>query len=405
MLFFFITCCSFIIFFYKSLSLKPLPSWACEMRMLSLWCWKDFSLLSLLTESIKSSRFFASEKMMSFKKRTLQISSKTVVHQNVNELSSPSSSEIMSILDLPELVLECILEKLPPEGLCSMATVCSSLRDRCMSDHLWEKHMNQKWGRIIGPAAYREWQWHIATRKDFCFNQAKPKGFFNYPSQLWLLSLVRSNLKNRRTKRKNYPPVDSVMSWYLALESGKFWFPAQVYNRENGHAGFMLSCYDAELSYNGKTDTFQARYPPHGNRAVAVESSVTWDRLRAPPVDTPPHGLHISDCLSELHPGDHIEIQWRRNKKYPYGWWYGVVGHLETCDGNSNYCRCHESDTVVLEFNQYIPGSRWRTTTLSRKDHREGGNEADGFYGGIRNLQRNEEISTWQKLWPTEILE
>lgn len=61
------------------------------------------------------------------------------------------------------------------------------------------------------------------------------------------------------------------------------------------------------------------RYPPHGNRAVAVESSVTWDRLRAPPVDTPPHGLHISDCLSELHPGDHIEIQWRRNKKYPYG--------------------------------------------------------------------------------------
>ncbi|XP_027080008.1 F-box protein At2g26850-like [Coffea eugenioides] len=404
MLFFLITCCSFIIFFYKSLSFKLLPLLACEMRLLSLWCWKDFSLLSLLTKSIKSSRFFASEMMMSFKKRTLQTSSKTVVHHNADELSSPSSSEIMSILDLPELVLECILEKLPPEGLCSMAAVCRSLRDRCMSDHLWEKHMIQKWGRIIGPAAHREWQWHIATRKDSCFNQATPKGSFNYLSQLWPLSLVRSSLRNRITKRKNSPPVDSVMSWYLALESGKL-FPAQVYNREHGHVGFMLSCYDAELSYNPRTDTFQARYPPHGNRAVAVETDVTWDRIRAPPVDTPPHDLHISDCLSELHPGDHIEIQWRRNKEFPYGWWYGVVGHLETCDGNSNYCRCHESDSVVLEFNQYTPGSRWRTTTLSRKDHREGGNEADGFYGGIRNLQRNEEISTWKKLWPTEILE
>lgn len=25
------------------------------------------------------------------------------------------------------------------------------------------------------------------------------------------------------------------------------------------------------------------------------------------------------------------------------GWWYGVVGHLETCDGDANHCRCHYS--------------------------------------------------------------
>lgn len=28
---------------------------------------------------------------------------------------------------------------------------------------------------------------------------------------------------------------------------------------QNGHVGFMLSCYDAELSYDSRTDTFQAR--------------------------------------------------------------------------------------------------------------------------------------------------
>jgi len=60
---------------------------------------------------------------------------------------------------------------------------------------------------------------------------------------------------------------------------------------------------------------------------------------------------------------------------------------------------------VVLEFNQYNPGSRWRRTTVRRKDHREEGNEADGFYGGIRKLYKNDEIATWKRLWPKEILE
>jgi hypothetical protein len=46
---------------------------------------------------------------------------------------------------------------------------------------------------------------------------------------------------------------------------------------------------------------------------------VQWDRVRAPPVDTLAHDLHTSDCLHELRPGDHIEIQWRRNKEFPYG--------------------------------------------------------------------------------------
>jgi len=328
--------------------------------------------------------------------------------KNKNFYSKVENHEItsdMSVLDLPDLVLECILERLPTEGLCRMAGVCSSLRERCISDHLWEKHMKNKWGRIISPAAYREWQWHIASRKGSIFsNQGKQRGLMGYLTLLWPTALIRSSFGNI-SKKKDFPPVGSIMSWYLALESGNFWFPAQVYNRENGHVGFVLSCYDAELSYDRRSDTFQARYPPHGRRASTIETGVTWDRLRAPPVDTSPHDLHISDCLNELRPGDHIEIQWRRNKEFPYGWWYGVVGHLETCDGNANYCRCHDSDTLVLEFNQYTRGSRWRTMSINRKDHREEGNEADGFYGGIRRLKSNEEISVWKKLWPAEVLE
>lgn len=62
-----------------------------------------------------------------------------------------------------------------------------------------------------------------------------------------------------------------------------------------------------------------SRYPPHGRRASTIETGVTWARLRAPLVDLSPHDLHVSGLLNELQPGDHIEIQWRRNKEFPYG--------------------------------------------------------------------------------------
>lgn len=62
------------------------------------------------------------------------------------------------------------------------------------------------------------------------------------------------------------------------------------------------------------------------------------------------------------------------------------------------------ADTVILEFNQYSLGSRWRRAVVDRKHHREEGNESDGFYGGIRKLCDKNEISTWRRLWPTDML-
>ncbi|XP_043810117.1 F-box protein At2g32560 isoform X2 [Manihot esculenta] len=376
LLYFLITCFSFI--FLKSLPHKPLPSWATEVRLLSLWFWKELFLFPYF-ESLKVTLFRASKIPSKISIKRMTLSSHGKLENPVDETGE------MSILDLPELALDCILERLSPAGLCSMAGVCTSLRERCISDHLWERHMKKKWGRIIGPSAYREWQFHIASSKDFgSCKLSKQKSLRKLLSIVWPSSWMKSKddkLNNDNSfKHSSSLSVDSIMSWYLAIESGRFWFPAQVYNRENGHVGFMLSCYDAELSYDPQTDTFQARYPPHGRRAIAIETGVQWDRIRAPPVDTSPHDLHISDCLNDLRPGDHIEIQWRRNKEFPY-------------------------DTVVLEFHQYTRGSRWRCTMINRKEHREEGNEADGFYGGIRKLKSKEEISRWKQLWPREILE
>ncbi|KAJ8751606.1 hypothetical protein K2173_016857 [Erythroxylum novogranatense] len=396
-----ITCFSFLFLFKSLLSLKPLPPWASDVLLLSqLFCKElvPFSNLASIKNTLSKSLYITRISSRLPLKR-MALTSNTYIQKNEDENGG------MSVLDLPELALECILERLPPAGLCNMAGVCTSLRERCTSDHLWGRHMKQKWGEIIGPAAYREWQWYLATRKDFSScKQGNQKGLMKLLSMVSPISWIRSKV-DVDSKHSCPLPVDSIMSWYLALENGRFWFPAQVYNRQNGNVGFILSCYDADLSYDPRTDSFQARYPPHGRRAVAIEDNVPWERLRAPPVDTSPHDLHITDCLNDLRPGDNIEIQWRRNKEFPYGWWYGVVGHLESCDGNETFCRCHGSDTVVLEFHQYTPGSRWRQTIIDRKDHREEGNEADGFYGGIRKLYNNEEISKWKQLWPSEVLE
>jgi len=61
------------------------------------------------------------------------------------------------------------------------------------------------------------------------------------------------------------------------------------------------------------------RYPPHGPWTIVVEEGVHWEILRSPPLDTPAHDLYLSDCLDKLQPGDHVEVQWRRNKDFPYG--------------------------------------------------------------------------------------
>ncbi|XP_059668305.1 F-box protein At2g26850-like isoform X2 [Cornus florida] len=381
MFFFLISFCSFI-----------LLSWKSGMRLLSLpWFWREVS--SLLLSWFGKSRF-----AIDFFRVSIDIPSMNkAACSRVGDLEE--NEEASCLLDLPELALECILERLSPAELCTMARVCSSLRDVCTSDHLWEKHMKQKWGKLIGDAAYREWKYHNATRKRTThLDSRKRKGLLRYIPSLWIKPKLRCVIDQGSSLS-----VDSIMDWYLSLESGRFSFPAQVYNRENGHIGFMLSCYDAAISYDSCTDTFRARYSPLGGHTI--EENVEWKRLRAPPVDTPAHVLHVSDCLNDLKPGDHIEIQWRRNKEFPYGWWYGVVGHLDSCSGNIIHCRCHSSDTVILEFKQYTPASRWSLAVINRKDHREVGNEVDGFYGGIRKLYREEDISMWLHLQPLSVLE
>lgn len=44
-----------------------------------------------------------------------------------------------------------------------------------------------------------------------------------------------------------------------------------------------------------------------------------------------------------------------------------------------------------------------RRIKLSRKIYGEQGDRIGGFYGGIRKLQSQEEIETWEKLLPRQV--
>ncbi|GMN57718.1 hypothetical protein TIFTF001_026823 [Ficus carica] len=117
-------------------------------------------------------------------------------------------------------------------------------------------------------------------------------------------------------------PLDSVMDFCLALESANFWFPAQFYYKQ--------------VSYVSQTNTFRARNFCQGWGTPGEESNIEWDRIRAPSIDIPPFMPHVSGCLHDLKPSDHIEIQWKSHLDLPFSWCYGLIGHLELCDTNQN---------------------------------------------------------------------
>lgn len=49
-----------------------------------------------------------------------------------------------------------------------------------------------------------------------------------------------------------------------------------------------------------------------------IEKDIHWDRLRKPPHNTFLVDFYHSNCLNDLKPGDHIEIQKRRRRALPY---------------------------------------------------------------------------------------
>ncbi|KAF7819129.1 F-box protein [Senna tora] len=307
----------------------------------------------------------------------------------------------ISLLDLPESILDCILKRLPPRDLYQMLHVCSWLRSRCRSNDLWENQIKQKWGKVIGPFARKEWQWHI-TKPNFHNGNGSMGSFAGAWPNIWLASYLQDSKHLTALLSHNF-----IMAFCFSLETGTFWFPAQI------HQGSMLR--DALLSYDRTTDTFKAR--KHDGNWQLLGINIKWDNVRVAPLENSPYVVHVSHCLQNLKPGDYVEIQWRQNRENPFEWCHAVIGHLESCDENENPCQCHYSEMLVVEPKQYAHVSHMKRIMLSRKEcgeegvsymrrimlsRKTSGEQSDtsgGFYGGIRMLQNHEEIEIWERLF------
>ncbi|CAJ2671679.1 unnamed protein product [Trifolium pratense] len=159
-------------------------------------------------------------------------------------------------LDLPNQTIDCILERLSPKELCRVAEVCTYLRNQSSSDYLWKKHVQQKWSKLVGDVVQQVWQWHRAKIKD-------ARSFSLYRDVMdscaafrgtWPFVGIQSYLENHWpyiSLMKNY----SQKALYTCLETGCFWFPAQLYRNPM----YMISYCDALLCYDSNTDSFQAR--------------------------------------------------------------------------------------------------------------------------------------------------
>ncbi|KAG6414432.1 hypothetical protein SASPL_127154 [Salvia splendens] len=327
MLLFLVSCLSFLLLFSQSF-LKPKPTPRMGSRV-----WR-FPLL------FREILFLLAKKRKDLSKGFQTPSSKKIVSTKFERKQEICS---MSLVDLPDLVLDCILEKLSAAELCSMAGVCIALREKCTSEHLWQKLLKQKWGESIGAAAYTQWQSQIPPNRFLLFTEKRR-------SKLWLFSTLFRFKSEMREKRVT---PNSVMSCYLALETGKFWFPAQ-----NGHVGFMLSCYDAQLSYDSATDNFVARYKAQG-RCMIEEGIDCENSERELAHDQPAKSEEKDFALKGVGLNS-----WKMGKKW-------------------------------LKSGE----SRWRKAEMKRKGHREIGNEVDGFYGGIRKLSNKQEVEKWKQLY------
>ncbi|XP_017416722.1 F-box protein At2g32560 isoform X1 [Vigna angularis] len=308
----------------------------------------------------------------------------------VSKLENQKDCKVYSLLDLPEWTLDCILECLSPLDLLRVAQVCSSLRNKTRSDALWEKLIKQKWSRLVGDVAHQEWLWHTTkiNTQSLLLLQQNQSGLCGSFSGVWPSLSFHSYLENFTDFITLFQNC-SKMALYICLESGRFWFPVQVYKNGNQN----LFCCDALVSYDCRSNTFQARSPTCGWNMI--EGNVPWDRLRMSPVETSPRAFYMSNCMNDLKPGDQIEIQIRRRTDSHYNWWYAVIGHLETCEEDtSRHCHCHCNEMLVVEFKQYHGESRWRRSVLKRNLNEEQGSRPRWF-GGIRKLVNEDEIKRW----------
>jgi len=108
-----------------------------------------------------------------------------------------------------------------------VSQVCTRLRNISRGDCLWEKHVKQKWSRLVGNDAYHEREYHRTKYKELLVDQNLSRSCGTISGDSFFRR-HHSYLKSNRSLTaliKNH----SKIALYIFLETSRFWFPAQVY--------------------------------------------------------------------------------------------------------------------------------------------------------------------------------
>jgi len=168
----------------------------------------------------------------------------------------------------------------------------------------------------------------------------------------------------------------NINDWNMKAKNilNGFSFRLDIFDREHGSSIFRLSAYAADVRYQKKG--YFASYEADSRYGV-IEAAIPGNRLR-PSVSVNSH--LISDILVEtFEVGEFVEVQWRYNRSWPFGWWLGVVNSIE-------------EGKIIIDFMSYAQKSRWRQTT-AKIDNERFVEVFDGCStGAVRKLTDKEQI-------------
>jgi hypothetical protein len=237
-----------------------------------------------------------------------------------------------AMLKLPEELTELIYSWLPAADLCSIevaargadASPTNASALSLPSAELWRLETKSRW-----PLFYDE-----VLLQAMCGSKPPKIDITDVPPRA--MPILEQKIDWKRTYRRI---LDGL--WECQL---------QVLSREmNTNYEFAMSAYNANVTYDRKTNKYRVLYLPDG-RGDIIEF-VPDQQLR--PI---PRGLRDaysvycdkSIKLADLKIGMAVEIQWKQQGFHPFGFWFGHILRIEDGDITLRFDHYHEISPVRL---------------------------------------------------------
>ncbi|CAJ1380785.1 unnamed protein product [Effrenium voratum] len=289
----------------------------------------------------------------------LEILQQAPTSSAVRDFFAPALNSYCHVLCLPLAthISEFLSEPLDLTNLFRLSSKAISETSRQIVAWQWERVFREKW-----PVHYEA----------LCYNQAKD----------WEI-LFQQTVHGRR---------EEIL---------------EIFDREK-KVGFCMSAMTAKVSWEQKTRCYVASYVSASHVVPERIPTSEVHRLRfcppnvrdqlqpelAPPRVSEIYAFRVYAGLEGLQVGRGVELQWKMQVGSPFGWWHGVVEHVE---------RKGATAAVTLTFGHFPQHSRWYRLRVVVGDGVMRRCGIGGYHGGIRSCTAAEE-KHWMRFFPKELV-